>query len=68
MLVLSRLVNQEVVIVVPPSDEEKRISVRLCEIRDGEKARLGFTADADVEINRWEIQEEIDAANKVQET
>lgn len=61
MLVLTRVVQQEVVIDVPPSKEGTRIVVTLVACRDGDltspkrKARLGFEAPVEVRIMRREL-------------
>lgn len=51
MLVLSRRIN-EVIVIETPSGE--KIGVSVLEIR-GNAVRLGFTADAEVKINRSEL-------------
>ena len=57
MLVLSRHRDEDIVITTP---EGRRIRVTLIDIR-GDKCRIGFEADPDVQINRSEIQAQIDA-------
>ncbi|WP_294124218.1 carbon storage regulator [Sphingomonas sp.] len=57
MLVLSRFVDEEVVITL--GGEEVVICVN--EIRHGKRVRLGFTAPAAVKIHRREVADEIAA-------
>lgn len=52
MLVLSRKVNQEIVI-------DKNITLRIVDIR-GDKVRIGFEAPQEVKIHRREVQDAID--------
>ena len=54
MLVISRKWNEATFIDVPPSTEARRIIVTVAEIR-GDKVRLGFAADRDIEVNRPEV-------------
>lgn len=54
MLVLSRDVNERVIITIPPSSKPQRVvvtAVATC----GSRTRLGFDAERDVEIFREEI-------------
>ncbi len=62
MLCLQRFVKEQVIIIVPPSDSEQRVEVKLCQVMGPQKARLGFTAPPLVTIHREEIQLEIDRA------
>ena len=64
MLKLSRKRGESVVIVVPPSPVERRVRVYYDGQRCGAYASLGFEAHPDVDINREEIQAEIDARAK----
>ena len=57
MLMLSRLMGEEIKITVPPSQETQEIVIRVVEIRNKVKARLGFTADKSVVIMRTELLE-----------
>ena len=71
MLVLSRIVSQDIIIDVPPSHETQRIVVKICDIvSHGKtvtaKVRLGFHADKCISIQRAEIQERIDSEQKAE--
>lgn len=57
MLVLSRHRDEDIVITMP---DGRRIRVAVVEIR-GDKVRLGFHADTDIQIHRSEVQAQIDA-------
>lgn len=54
MLILSRLVDEEIVLRVPPSDTETVIRVMVVEVRSARKVRLGLSGEG-VKINRGEI-------------
>jgi hypothetical protein len=45
MLVLSRKKFQKIHVDVPPSDKYTRVTVTLCAIVDGYKARIGFDVE-----------------------
>ena len=57
MLVLSRK-NEESVIVGGSSGFERMLKVTVLEIGVG-KVKLGFEADKDVPVHRWEVWERI---------
>jgi carbon storage regulator len=57
MLVLSRKI-QESVVVGGSGGFERMLKVTVLEIGHG-KVRLGFEADADVPVHRWEVWERI---------
>ena len=57
MLVLSRKRDEQVTCVLPDGRE---LSVTVVDIR-GDKVRLGFTAPADVAVNRHEVHADIQA-------
>ena len=57
MLVLSRLLNEKIVITTP---DGTRIVLTLVECRVG-KARIGIDAPETYRVNRGEIQDAIDA-------
>jgi carbon storage regulator len=57
MLVLSRRLNEEIVI---RSLDGSKIIVRVCRI-DGNKVRLGFEAPKAVKIDRREVDEVVEA-------
>ena len=61
MLVLSRKLNEIIVLKVPGLAE--LLQVQVVEIR-GDKVRLGITAPQEVAIHRLEVQEHIDALKK----
>ena len=62
MLVLTRKTQESV--VVGGSDRfERMLKVTVLEISGGE-VRLGFEADADVPVHRWEVWEQICAAGR----
>ena len=62
MLLLTRKVNEEVVITVPPSTEPQRIRLVIIGLRiKQELIRLGFDADERVTIHRKEIQDIIES-------
>jgi carbon storage regulator CsrA len=60
MLVLSRRKLERVVITTRSGE---RITVEVCEVRPG-KVRIGFHADESIMINRSEVQEQIDQAQR----
>ena len=62
MLVLSRGVDEAITIVTP---EGRRITVTVVSIVGHNKVRLGFEADPDVEIDRYEVRWEKDRALEV---
>ena len=69
MLVLSRIVSQDIIIDVPPSRETQRIVVKICDVvSHGKtvtaKVRLGFQASRSISIQRAEIQERLDDEQK----
>lgn len=58
MLVLSRMIEEIVVISIP--GREDRIRIRVNDILRCEKVKLGFDAAPDIKIWREEVQAEID--------
>jgi len=61
MLVLSRK-RHEVVVVGGSGGFTRLLKVTVLEIR-GQHVKLGFEADADIPVNRWEVWERICATN-----
>jgi len=61
MLVLSRK-SQESVVVGGTAGFERTLKVTVLEIRSG-CVRLGFEADADIPVHRWEVWERICAGD-----
>ncbi len=61
MLVLSRK-SQESVVVGGSGGFERLLKITVLEIR-GACVRLGFEADADIPVHRWEVWERIRAAD-----
>ncbi len=59
MLVLSRK-NQESVVVMEADGREPKLKVTVLESRNG-SVRLGFEAQIDVLIHRWEVWQRIRA-------
>lgn len=59
MLVLSRK-KQEAVIVAGPGGEGCLVKITVLEIRPGQ-VRLGFEADGDVPVHRWEVWQRLTA-------
>lgn len=59
MLVLSRK-TQESVMVGGSDSFERTLKVTVLEINGG-KVRLGFEADSDIPVHRWEVWERIRA-------
>ncbi len=59
MLVLSRK-SQEAIVVGGGDRFEQMLKVTVLEIKGG-KVRLGFEADSDVPVHRWEVWERIRA-------
>ena len=57
MLVLTRKATESVVVGGPPGSA-RLLKVTVLEIRGG-RVRLGFEADADVEVHRLEVWEQI---------
>jgi carbon storage regulator len=62
MLVLSRK-NQEAVVVGGSDRFERLLKITVLEIR-GSHVRLGFEAEADVPVHRWEVWERIRAGTR----
>ena len=62
MLVLTRKATECVVVGGPPGSA-RLLTVTVLEIRGG-RVRLGFEADADVEVNRLEVWKQIHAAGE----
>ena len=62
MLVLSRKSNESVV-VGGAGRFEQVLKITVLEIR-GVNVRLGFEADADVPVHRWEVWERIQAGGR----
>lgn len=62
MLVLSRTRNEEVVLVVPPSDKQTEIVCTVADIR-GDKVRMGWTAPIETTIRRREVQDRSEEHN-----
>lgn len=60
ILSLSRRWNESVVITLP---DGRRITVRVVQL-NSRQARLMFEADADIRINRAEVQAEVDAESQ----
>jgi carbon storage regulator CsrA len=60
MLVLSRK-SQESVVVGGSAGFERMLKVTVLEIR-GTCVRLGFEADADIPVHRWEVWQRIHTA------
>ena len=54
MLALTRWIDEEVWIDVPPCEDARRIVVKVIRV-DGGKVRLGFDADPSVIIDRSEV-------------
>jgi len=63
-LVLSRYVEERVIITVPPSSEPTTITITV-HAAYGNKARLGIEAPRDTPIHREEIQAERDGRDPV---
>ena len=61
MLVLTRK-SQEAVVVGGPGGIEPLLKVTVLEIKAG-KVRLGFEAEAEVPVHRWEVWERIRAGH-----
>lgn len=59
MLVLSRK-SQEAVVVGGADRFERMLKVIVLEIK-GDKVKLGFEAEADIPVHRWEVWERIRA-------
>ena len=59
MLILSRK-KQEAVVVVDPAGESCLVKITVLEIRAGQ-VRLGFEADGDVPVHRWEVWQRVSA-------
>jgi len=60
MLVLSRRADESAILTLPGG---QRAEVRVTEIR-GNKVKLGFNFPAEIQINRSEIQSQIDEENQ----
>ena len=54
VLILSRLVDEEVILTVPASDSTTEITVCLTSLR-GKQAHIGFDAPRKVQIDRSEV-------------
>lgn len=64
MLVLSRNVEESIIITVPPSDKTTTITVLQVDIR-GNKSRLGIEAPKLVTVHRSEVQDSIERLGKL---
>jgi len=62
MLVLSRAVDEKIIIIIPPSNKPTIVEVVQVDIR-GSKSRLGIQAPRNVTINRSEVQDQINIEN-----
>ena len=62
MLVLTRK-NKEAVVVGGPGGFEQVVKVTVLDINGG-SVRLGFEAQADVPIHRWEVWEQLRAGGQ----
>lgn len=62
MLILSRK-NNESVVVRGPNGIEPLLKVTVLNVHDG-KVKLGFEADDDFPIHRWEVWERIRAGDR----
>ena len=63
MLVLTRKLNEKVILTVPPQTGPVRVELMIADVRvrgTVTKVRVGFVAPKDVMINREEIQVIID--------
>jgi len=58
MLVLTRRVDETVIIDVPASETPTQIRVKVTDIR-GDKVRVGFEAPHSIAINREEVYEQL---------
>ena len=68
MLILARHKSETIVITVPPSDTEQKITITAIDFRRQKKipaVRLGFEAEKVVRINRGEVQDAIDQQREV---
>lgn len=64
MLVLSRRVEESIVVMVPASaGMDHKITIKIIEIR-GDKVRLGISAPDEVPIHREEVYEAIQQLKK----
>lgn len=61
MLVLSRRVGEEIILTIPPSTEERRVTMKVVEYRRGDKVRIGVSAPDEIEVDRAEVRAEKDA-------
>jgi carbon storage regulator CsrA len=66
MLVLSRNLNERIVITVPPSTSEQMIEVTLVDLRK-DRAKIGFEADRSIVIHRQEVQSRIDRGETLED-
>jgi carbon storage regulator len=58
MLALSRKINERIIVTIPPSSEQRVLTITLLNTRAG-RARMGMDADKDVSIHREEVYEAI---------
>lgn len=65
MLVLSRETNETIILTIP--GRENRVTIRVVEIRHGDKVKIGIDADRDITCHRGEIQRLVDAENGASE-
>ncbi len=68
MLVLEREIDEELVMVVPPSSTATIIRQKIVSIRGGLKVRIGTTAPSETVIHRREIYDEIEEQKAVAAT
>jgi carbon storage regulator len=64
MLVLSRYIDESIVITIPPSDKPTTVTVTQVGIQ-GTKSRLGFEAPKTVTVHRSEVQDSIERLGKL---
>lgn len=62
MLVLARQRDEEIVVRVPASTQQREITFTVVDVR-GDKVRIGVIAPKDVTIHRGEVQKLIDREN-----